>query len=82
MSLLSELLDELNKYLTGGSSGDRLEDWVVGHLQLILDSRDTRAIGIANEIDACFVELGEGIIDLAAFNDRLSGLAYQSAAAS
>lgn len=39
-----------------------LEDWVVGNLQSIIDSRDHESIDIARSLDARFIELGEGLV--------------------
>ena len=61
--LLSEILDQIDTYLTGASSDRQLEGWIVANLQRILDSGDTEAIRLADEIDASFIEVGEGIID-------------------
>lgn len=78
MSLPAELYIELRRYLSGAIDAAALEDWVVAHLQLILDSGDTAAIGLADELDVSLVELGEGIIDAAAFRERLARLAQAS----
>ena len=52
MSLLSELIDEIDRY-TGSEASDRdLETWLVSNLQRILDSGEARAIQLANEVDA------------------------------
>ena len=74
MSLLSELLGEIERYRLGLSDADTLEDWVVAHLQLILDAEDAAALRLVNGVDVAFVELGEGIIDTAAFRERLAEL--------
>jgi hypothetical protein len=62
MSLRSELIDKVENYLTGKSSDRELEGWVVANLQRALDSGDTKALHLVNEIDASFIEVGEGII--------------------
>jgi hypothetical protein len=62
MSLRSELNDKVENYLTGKSSDRELEGWVVANLQRALDSGDTKALHLVNEIDASFIEVGEGII--------------------
>lgn len=74
MSLRAELYAELSRYLSGGADAAALEDWVVAHLQLILDSGDAAAISLADELDVSLVELGEGIIDRDAFRERLARL--------
>jgi hypothetical protein len=75
MAVLFELLNEIDSYLIGRSSDRYLESWVVANLQRILDSGDSKAIHLANEVDVSFIELGEGIIDWVALNDRFDALA-------
>ena len=79
MSLPAELYLELRRYLSGAADAAALEDWVVAHLQLILDSGDAAAIRLADELDVSLVELGEGIIDAPAFRERLARLAQAPA---
>lgn len=74
MSVLLELLNEIDHYLIGLSSDRHLESWVVSNLQRVLDSGDTVAIRLANEVDVSFIEAGEGIIDWAVLKDRLESL--------
>lgn len=74
MPLRAELYAELSRYLFGAIDAATLEDWVVAHLQLILDSGDAAAISLADELDVSLVELGEGIISPAAFRERLARL--------
>lgn len=52
----------LNQYANREMDLGAFEDWLVGHLQLILDSHDSDSIDIANNLDARFIELGEGLI--------------------
>jgi hypothetical protein len=81
MSALLDLLHEVDRYLTGASNDRDLEAWVVGNLQRILDSGDATTIHLANEIDALFVEVGEGIIDQPLLKDRLQSLKREAASA-
>ena len=74
MSLHAELYAELSRCLSGAIDAAALEDWVVAHLQLILDSGDAAAISLADELDVSFVERGESIISPAAFRERLARL--------
>ena len=76
--LLLELLDSVNRYLIGVLSAHDLEGWVVANLQRVMDSGDPKAIRIANEIDALFVELGEGIINLDTLRDQLGNLVAET----
>ena len=80
MSLRAELYAELSRYLSGAADAAALEDWVVAHLQLILDSGDAATISPADELDVSFVEMGEGIISRAAFRERLARLESASPA--
>jgi hypothetical protein len=72
--LLSEILDQIDSYLTGASSDRQLEGWIVANLQRFLDSGDTEAIRLADEIDASFIEVGEGIIDQTILQRRFDDL--------
>ena len=74
MSHRAELYAELSRCLSGATDAAALEDWVVAHLQLILDSGDAAALSLADELDVSLVELGEGIISPAAFRERLARL--------
>lgn len=78
MALYFELLEKLRQYLAGKSSDRDLEVWLVAHLQRILDSGDGTAIGLANEIDAAIVEVGEGIIHRATLYSRLYALVHNT----
>ncbi len=77
MSFLSAIVDKVNAYLQGKVAEDELEDWIVGHLQAVLDSGEKEAIHIANEVDVSFVELEESIIDRPTLRARLAELAVR-----
>ena len=63
MTVLSqEILNQIERHLSGGQTDHDLEAWVVANLQRILDSGDSIAIDMANSVDSVFIELGEGII--------------------
>ena len=81
MSLPSELLDAVGRFLSGGMDASALEDWVTARLQPILDSGDADAIALADELDVSLVEWEEGIIDETAFRERLAQLAAANPAA-
>jgi len=51
-----------------------LEQWLVTHLQEILDSQDRTAIELANQVDAALVEFSAGVLDEVALRQRLDGL--------
>jgi hypothetical protein len=74
MSLRSELVDKVERYLAGKFSDRELEGWVVANLQRILNSGDTLAIHLADEVDVSFVEVGEGIISREELRHRLNSL--------
>lgn len=65
----STLIHALVQYLGGARSTSELEEWLVGNLQGFLDSGDSGAIQMANEVDALFVERSEGLIS----EDQLKG---------
>jgi len=69
--MLNELLKQINAYLTGQVSVQQLEDWTVSHLQSVLDSKDSKAIDLADKIDADLVQFDEGIFDEKTLKDRL-----------
>lgn len=48
-----------------------LEDWLVEHLQEMLDSGEQAAIEMANQIDADFAEYSQGILDEQTIYDML-----------
>ena len=56
-----QVLEQLKKFQTGERDLQQLEEWVIAHLQQILDSREDRAIELANEIDALFIEEDEDL---------------------
>lgn len=68
----STLLQTLVQYLGGSRSTSELEEWLVGNLQGFLDSEDKSAIELANQIDALFVELSEGLISEGQLRDSIS----------
>jgi len=70
-TMLLQLLEKVKDYLSFGCSVQDLEAWLVSNLQNILDSRDTKAINLANKLDADLVELHEGLIDNVTFRRRL-----------
>ena len=58
----STLINALVQYLGGARSTSELEEWLVCNLQGFLDSGDSGAIEMANEVDALLVETSEGLI--------------------
>ena len=74
MVLAMEIAERVTGYLLGENAKDELESWLLVNLQRILESKDTEAINIANEVDVLLVELGEGIIEPMGFRRRLASL--------
>ena len=69
--MLTELLAQIDSYLLGHFSLEYLEEWLVSHLQKILDSGEQEAVDLANKIDADIIESSEGIIDQSTIWERL-----------
>lgn len=72
--MLQRLLNELDRYANGLMTWRDLETWLVSHLQAILDSGDSRAIELANEIDGRLVELGEDLTTEEEFRQSVEAL--------
>ena len=68
---MAELLETIKSYVLGTITLQELEEWLLSHMQDILDSGDERAIEIANELDADLIELAEGIIDMSNIREDL-----------
>ena len=68
---MDQLLSYLYRYLGGHCTLQDVEGRLLSNLQEILDSGDEKAIEVANQIDADFVELGENLIDEATLRERL-----------
>lgn len=67
----STLVQVLVQYLSGGRSTSELEEWLVSNLQDFLDSGDSDAIEIANQVDALLVEMSEGLISESQLRDSI-----------
>lgn len=66
--------DKLEAYLSGRIDLSALEEWLVEHLQGILDSGDTHAIETANRLDALLVERSESLVP----DDQIKAFIYGS----
>ena len=66
-----QLLNVIDRYLTGAIPLRDLESWLVGNLQAILATGDAETIHVANQVDADLMELGEGLITERTVRDRL-----------
>ena len=69
--LRSHLLDSLKRYLDQEASLQELGEWLLSHLQEVLDSGDQDTIRLANQVDADLVEFNEGLIDEATLREHL-----------
>jgi hypothetical protein len=69
--MMTELLNRIDSYLRGESSLQHLEEWLVSNLQNIIDSRNQKAIDLADKIDADLVELAEGLLGESTIRDYL-----------
>ena len=74
MILAKEIAERINGYLLGENAKDELESWLLTNLRRILESKDTEAIEIANEVDVLLVELGGAIIDPMVFRRKIASL--------
>jgi len=72
--MLSALLTHLETYLNDSCPLQQVEEWVVAHLQEILNSGDQEAIQLANQVDAALVEFSAGALDEVVLRQRLESL--------
>ena len=80
--LRSHLLASLERYLNHETSLHEVGDWLLTHLQEILDSGDQQTIHIANQVDADLVELNERLIDETVLRERFQSYLASDRAAS
>lgn len=73
------LLQEIRLVVQGARSRQDLEQLLLSNLQGILSSNDKDAISLANELDAMFIDLGEGIISSEEFDDQLEAILEREA---
>jgi hypothetical protein len=67
---LTHLRASLERYLNQQGSLRDIEEWLLTHLQDILDSGNQQAVELANQVDADIVEFGEGLLDEAMLKAR------------
>ena len=72
--LHDQILEQLKQFEYGLVDEKKLEEWVLSHLQQILDSGENRAIELANDLDALFIQEGEGIISSAEIRQNIAML--------
>ena len=68
---MAELLKTIKSYVLGTITLQELEEWLLSHMQDILNSGDERAAVIANELDADLVEFTEGILSESDIREKL-----------
>ena len=76
--MLRELRNQMDEYLTGQSSIQQLESWLLSNLQTIIDSGDDVANELANNIDADLIQFSENILDEATIKERVKDYAQMS----
>lgn len=69
--MVRQLLNYIDRYLLFRCTVRDLETRLLSNLQEILDSGDSKAVKLANNVDADLVELGEGLVDETTFRERL-----------
>lgn len=60
--MYQQILNQLERFEGGQLSDDGMEKWLLANLQHILDSKDQRAIALANELDALFIDESEALL--------------------
>ena len=70
-NLRGQLVTALSRFLNGVSTLDSLQDWLLSHLQAILDSDDALVIQAADDLDAALMQLGEQLLDEATLLSRV-----------
>lgn len=71
---MDQIISMLTQYRKREISIASLEDWMVSHLQAVLDSGDHGASAIADEVIALIVELGEGIVAEDEIRSRITAI--------
>ena len=71
----SKLVGQIEAFLSGVLSLRDFKSWVLANLDDLLGSEDHSVVRITNELEADFVELGEGIISDEHFRRHLRALA-------
>lgn len=72
------MLDQLRKilidYIECRIDSIALEDWLIAHLQAILDSGDPEAIHMANDLDVLFLKLSDDALTDSEFVEQVAAL--------
>lgn len=75
--MLQQLREILGRYVEDTIDVIALEDWLVSHLQAILDSQDEEAIEIANALDVLFLKLNDGFLSDEDFLEQAAALSLR-----
>ena len=68
-----EILQVFRDYVFGKVRLLDLEDWVLSHIQGILDSGDQEAIAMIDRVDALLIEIGAGVASEEELLNAISG---------
>jgi len=60
-------------YVSGKARLNDLEDWVLSHIQGVLDSGDQEAIALIDRVDALLIEIGVGLASEEDLFNAISG---------
>jgi len=68
-----QILQIFRDYLSGKMRLSNLEDWILSHIQGILNSGDQEAIAMIDQVDAFLIEIGVGVASEKDILNAISG---------
>ena len=74
----TELIKELNHFLSGSTTSDELKDWVFAHLQDALDRGDPDTIRRIEKVNVSLMELSDQAIDGEGFMQSIDSVVRES----
>lgn len=74
----TELIKELNHFLSGSTTSDELKDWVFAHLQDALDEGDPDTIRRIEKVNVSLMELSDQAIDGEGFMQSIDSVVRES----
>ncbi len=74
----TELIKELNHFLSGSTTSDELKDWVFAHLQDALDKGDPDTIRRIEKVNVSLMELSDQAIDGEGFMQSIDSVVRES----
>jgi hypothetical protein len=74
----TELIKELNHFLSGSTTSDELKDWVFAHLQDALDRGDPDTIRRIEKVNVSLMELSDQAIDGEGFLQSIDSVVRES----